>query len=224
MVFKKFLSAGIAIAGITAVFGANQVLASGKTYTVNGQSVAPEMQQLLSFYGYKAGSYYIDAYGNFGVSGEKPKGNIDGGMARNWSGREPVGIANNPYAQAYVNGVAGLRVFWVYSPSVFSGATGGSSGFYHICPGNVYYTSSEGSTSVGGDYNSSIGGNNSWAGVAGNSQGGGRWSVQSTANGPVLALNGTDGSRQVLLTTLLQGKFKVGQTKYVIEQNKASCR
>jgi len=191
-------------------------------YTVNGQPVASEMQQLLSFHGFKPGDYYIDTAGNYGNKGSPPSGNIDGGPVRNWRG-EPKSVADNAYAQAYVNGIAGVRVFWVYSPSIFSGATGGASGYYHLCPNNRYFRSSEGAINVGGDYNAQTGQNNAWGGVAGTHQGGGRWSVNPSANGPLLQLSGSDGSHSVLLSTLLQGSWKMGQTKYAAEPGKASC-
>ncbi|WP_428408015.1 hypothetical protein [Hyphococcus sp.] len=193
--------------------------ADGGAYTVNGEPVAPEMQKLMAHYGIGPGAYFIDAYGNYGPSGAAPVANLDGGAPRGWSGAEPRGIANNPYAQAYVNGVTGVRVFWVYSPSIFSGATGGSSGYVHVCPGNVFYRSSEGAVNVGGEY-----GSQSWGGVAGTAQSAGRWVIEDSANGPLLAFYDSDGSAQsVALATMLQGSWKFGQTKYAAEAGKASC-
>lgn len=188
-------------------------------YTVNGAPVAPEMQQLMAFYGFGPGAYYIDANGNYGLSGEAPGGNLDGGPARGWSGVEPTGVDGNLYAQAYVNGVTGVRVFWIYSPGIFSEATGGSSGYVHICPGNVYHSSSEGATNVGGGY-----GDNSWAGVAGMSRNAGRWGIEESTNGPVLAVyDSAGGARRVPIATMLQGKWKYGQFTYAAEVGKAAC-
>lgn len=193
-------------------------------YTVNGQKVAPEMQELMAFHGYKPGNYYIDNFGNYGQSGQPPSGNINGGPPQNWSGVEPSGTAGNPYAQAYVNGVTGVRVFWVYSPSIFSGATGGASGYVHICPNNVFHRSAESAINVGGEYDSQRGGNKPWGGVAGTSQSSGRWTIEKSPNGPLLALYGPDGGVQrVALQTMLQGRWKFGQTKYAAESGKASC-
>ena len=200
------------------------VAQAGDGYTVNGAPAAPEMGKLMAFYGFGPGAYYIDANGNYGLAGEAPGGNLDGGPARNWSGVEPTGVAGNPYAQAYVNGVAGVRVFWVYSPSIFSGATGGSSGYVHICPANVYHSSSEGALNVGGEYDSQAGQNDSWAGVAGVSRNAGRWAIEDSANGPVLALfDNAGGARRVPLATMLQGRWKHGQTTYAAEVGKATC-
>ena len=188
-------------------------------YTVNGAPVAPEMQQLMAFYGFGPGAYYIDANGNYGLSGAAPSGNLDGGPARGWSGVEPASPAESLYAQAYVNGVAGVRVFWIYSPGIFSEATGGSSGYVHICPGNVYHSSSEGATNVGGGY-----GDNSWAGVAGMSRNAGRWGIEESPNGPVLAVyDNSGGAQRVPIATMLQGKWKYGQFTYAAEAGKAAC-
>lgn len=195
-----------------------------ESYIVNGMPVADEMQQLMAFYGYGPGAYYIDPYGNYGASGNAPTGNIDGGPVRNWSGVEPTGMANNPYAQAYVNGVTGARIFWVYSPSMFSGATGGSSGYVHVCSANIYHRSSEGASNIGGDYDVETGHNDFWAGVAGVSQGSGRWEIESGANGPMLAFyDASGGAQRVAIATMLQGRWKAGQTTYAVEAGKASC-
>lgn len=213
-----------AICSLSAMFGITAVAQPPDAYTVNGESIAPEMAQLMSFYGLTPGAYYIDPYGNYGLAGEAPLANIDGGPTRNWSGVEPVGIENNAYAQAYVNGVTGVRFFWVYSPSIFSGATGGSSGYVHVCPANVYHRSSEGATNIGGGYDSSTGQNDSWAGVAGMSRNSGRWAIESGSNGPTLAFYDNDGGVQrVAISTMLQGRWKAGQTTYAVEVNKAAC-
>ena len=212
---KRWLATAVAL--LTVAFAATaSAQAKADGYTVNGRPVAPEMAALLEHGGFAPGPYYVDRQGNYGKSGQPPQGNLDGGPPRGWTGTEPRGIANNPYAQAYVNGVSGVRVFWVYSPSIFSGASGGSSGYYHICPNHVFHRSSEGATSIGG--------NGSWAGVAGTSSGGGRWKIERGAAGPVLALFGQDGNVQrVPIATMLQGRWKAGQTTYAVEQGKASC-
>lgn len=187
-------------------------------YTVNGAAVAPEVARVLQHYGYAAGAYYVDANGNWGRSGEAPQGNLSGGPVRGWSGVEPRHVAGNPHALAYVNGVRGVRVFWVYSPSMFSGATGGSSGYVHICDDGVFYKSSEGAINVGG------GAGEGWAGVAGTSASAGRWAAEPGANGPDIVFYHSDGSTQrVPLATMIQGGWKWGNTKYAAEVGKASC-
>lgn len=214
--YSAFLAAGlVALAGLCGGALA-QTQAQTADYTVNGAPVAREMGMLMEFYGFAPGAYYIDINGNYGVSGQPPQGNVSGGMVYGWTGVEPRTVAGNPYAEAYVNGVAGARIFWVYSPSIFSGATGGSSGYYHFCPGGRLYTSSEGAISVGG-------GNDPWAGVAGTSGNAGRWEVVSGMQGPELVGYHGNASQRVTLVTLLQGSWKVGQTKYAVEPGKASC-
>ena len=222
---RSSLSLGLAmaVAGGLTLAPAERAHAGG-AYTVNGSKVAPEMAQLLAHHGFAPGSYYVDARGNYGAAGRPPQGNVDGGPVRGWSGSEPVGIAGNAYAQAYVNGVAGARVFWVYSPSIFSGATGGSSGYYHFCPGSIVHRSSEGATHVGGAYDGRTGHSGSWAGVAGHSRSSGRWAIERGPAGPVLAVFDSGGSVQrVPIATLLRGRWQSGQTRYVVEPGKASC-
>ncbi|MEO1135850.1 MAG: hypothetical protein AAFW68_04450 [Pseudomonadota bacterium] len=220
---RGFAFAAILTAGAIGA-SAHATDAPKNRYTVNGEAVAPEMQKQMAFYGIGPGAYYIDAQCNYGPEGEAPAGNIDGGPARNWGGVEPRGTDNNPYALAYVNGVTGVRIFWVYSPSMFSGATGGSSGYVHVCPGNVYHRSAEGATNIGGDYDVETGHNDSWAGVAGMSSGAGRWAIEDSAQGPQLAFFDSEGgSQRVALATMLQGRWKFGQTTYAAEAGKASC-
>ncbi len=225
---RNLLIAAIASLSLLAIT-ANPVSAQSQSnnstprYTVNGTAVAPEMGMLLQHYGFKPGGYYIDTNGNYGESGSAPTGNLDGGPVRGWSGVEPKSIAGNPYAQAYINGVTGARIFWVYSPSIFSDVKGGGSGYYHICPGNVYYASSEGSVSMS-DRPSSGRSVRSSVGVASTSARAGKWAIESSLNGPVLVGYGPNGgSQRVALITLLQGRWKVGQTKYAVEAGKASC-
>jgi hypothetical protein len=212
----------LAAAGVAAVLGWGAAAEGG--YTVNGAEIAPEMAALLAHYGFEPGAYYIDQNGNYGRSGSAPSGNFHGGPARGWSGVEPTGVGSNPYALAYVNGVTGVRVFWVYSPSIFSDVKGGSSGYVHICPGNVYHSSHEGAVNVGGDYDVGTGQNDSWAGVAGQSAATGRWTIENGPQGPTLALYGPDGgSQSVPVATMMQGSWTFNRTKYAAEAGKASC-
>lgn len=193
-------------------------------YSINGSAVAPEMGALLKHYGFEPGAYFIDPNGNYGRSGSAPMGNLSGGPMHGWSGVEPTTIDGNPYAQAYVNGVAGVRVFYVYSPSIFSDIKGGASGYYHICPDNVYYQSHEGAVSMGGGGDAAKTEDRSWVGMAQQSDGGGRWEIESGPQGPTLALYSQQGGGQrVPITVLLQGKFEYNQTKYVVEAGKAAC-
>lgn len=223
-------AAGLAAAALSAAPGVAS--ADGGKYTVNGAAVAPEMGMLLEHYGFEPGAYYIDADGNYGRSGAAPTGNLNGGPTTGWSGVEPTTVAGNPYAEAYVNGVTGARIFWVYSPSIMSDVKGGGSGYYHICPGNVYYASSEGSVSMsdrysGKEYEDPGAGRviGSSVGVAGAGASSGRWAIEPGAAGPDLVGYASDGGTQrVPIATMLQGSWSVGQTKYAVEPGKASCR
>ena len=209
-------------------------------YTINGAPVTPEVHQLLSQQGFPAGNYYIDQFGNFGLMGQAPLGNLYTGQVNpqaklpSQQERKPAAEKSVPAQRApsasgrNVDGgasdLAGARIFWVYSPSIFSGATGGSSGYIHICQDNVFHRSSEGSVSIGGEYDSQTGANDSWAGVAQKSANFGRWTVEQGANGPLLALYNNDGgSQKFLLSGVRQGRWKIGRTQYAVERGKASC-
>lgn len=209
----KSITAKAIFTALLAVLSAAPSYAKSE-YTVNGHRVAEEISALLSHQGYPAGDYYVDQFGNYGQIGQPPQGNLDGGPVSNWQG-EPQGIANNPYAQAYVNGIQSVRIFWIYSPSVFSGATGGASGYYHICPERLYYRSSEGAINIGTS--------NGWAGSAGTDTGGGHWTLEESENGPYIILAGSDGAHQFLLENIIRGKWQQGQFKYAVEFGKASC-
>ncbi len=197
--------------------------AANDGYTINGAPMAREMGQLLAQYGFEPGAYYIDELGNYGRSGQPPVANFNGGPPRGWRGVEPRSVGNNPYALAYRDGVRRVRVYWIFSPGIGSVAKGGSSGYYHICPRNIFYKTSESAFSVGGGYNSQRGGNNPSAGAAGTAQGSGRWSIESGPQGPVLALFDNTGARRVPVATMLQGKWKYNQFTYVAEVGAASC-
>ncbi len=220
---RLLVSGLVWIAAIHAMIAA-PANAQGETYTVNGSVVAPEMGLLLAHYGFAPGAYYIDANGNYGQSGNPPQGNFDGGPVRGWSGSEPTTVTGNPYAEAYVNGVTGVRIFWVYSPSIVSDVKGGSSGYYHICPGNVYYATSEGSVGMSDRYSGNQNDTQTSVGVAGTSRSAGRWAIEAGAQGPELVGYAPDGGVQrVPLVTMLQGSWTVNRTKYVVEPGKASC-
>ena len=226
MILRRFTLFAVATATVAA-----PAFAAAQTYTVNGSEIAPEMAMLLEHIGFGPGAYFIDANGNYGKSGAAPTANFHGGPPRGWSGSEPTTVAGNPYAEAYVNGVTGARIFWVYSPSIFSGAKGGSSGYVHICPGNVYHASHEGAISLGGRYDGKEhdaagdpGMLDPWAGVAGQSSNSGRWEIEKSAQGPVFAaFNADGGARRVPITTMLQGSWRHNNTKYAVEPGKASC-
>ncbi len=203
-------------------------------YTVNGEPVTQELHQMMAFMGMQPGAYYVDNVGDFGLIGQRPFANIKGGPALGTGTARPMNASQTrPTSQApmpQVNdggqggsggqSIVGSRVFWVYSPSVFSSARGGSSGYIHFCRNGVFHRSSEGSVSVGGEYNSRTQSNDAWAGAAGTSRNSGRWQVQQ---GTVILTN-PDGSEQRFnLQGFTQGRWTIGRTKYAVERGKASC-
>lgn len=207
--------------------------AQGYSYQVNGQTMDPQMAQQMAYLGLPPGEYYIDRYGNFGMVGYPPLMNANGGPVL---GQGQQGFAQ-PFQTGPVQGtpgqqaggqgqtpvgsdgeLTGTRMFWVYASMV---TTGGSSGYFHLCPGGVFYRSAEGSFTVGGRYNSRTGSNDPWAGGAGTATGTGQWSEQ----GGTLYLNGTDGSTWHFRVSDVQRgtRWRVGQFNYAAERGKATC-
>lgn len=203
---------------------------SAQDYTLNGRALSMEELQMFAFFGLPPGAYYVDEDGNFGLVGQPPIMNIYAAQGQTPPQRQPAFSEENATGGGSDAAVVGARIFWVYSPSMFSGATGGSSGYIHVCPGHVFYRSSEGSLSVGGDYRPSLesdpttGMNNDWAGMAHQAQSAGRWTVHAGEQGPELHLTNSDGSVQEIPVSLLEGgRWKWGQTQYAVEPGHASC-
>jgi len=242
--------AAILLAGLAMVAApvAQPAAAQGYDYyRLNGETMPLEMQQMMALNGFAPGDYYVDEVGNFGMVGYPPVMNVNGGpplpggsgqpatqgMGGMPGGAQPQSQPSMPTqppmpAQPMGNdgGLTGTRMFWMYSSMV---TTGGSSGYVHLCPGGVYYRSSEGSFSVGGGYNATgttpggmrDGANDDWAGAAGVSRGSGRWSVQ----GGTLVLQDNDGGTQQFNVADVQRgtRWRVGQFRYAAERGKASC-
>lgn len=216
-------------------------------YRVNGETMPIDMQQMMALYGLPPGDYYVDEVGNFGMVGQPPMMNVNGGPpVPGGSGKAPAATApgapapgnapNTPYpggsgAGGQIpggadGGLTGTRMFWIYSSAL---GYGGSSGYVHLCPGGVYHRSSEASFSVGGDYNphgTTPGGmrdgmNSDSASGAGVSRGTGRWHV----DGGLLVLQDHDGSVQRFnAADVRRGtRWQVGQFRYAAEAGRASC-
>jgi len=215
-------------------------------YLINGEPPVLEVQQLMVILGLPPGAYYVDEVGDFGPLGEAPVMNVHSGgpalgtgsgappqppAAGSAPAAEPPAVAVAPAAPnaappdtGAAAALVGARIFWVYSPSIFSSATGGASGYIHLCPNNVFHRSSEGSFSVGGDYDTEYGMNDSWAGGAHTARSSGRWSVQSAAGGAALLLQNADGSSQRFAADAVrQGRWQIGRTKYAVETGRATC-
>jgi len=192
------------------------------------------------------GGYYVDEVGDFGPLDEAPVMNIySGGPALGTGSGAPPQLPaatpapaqdpppavtapatpdTTPPVTDAAAALVGARIFWVYSPSIFYSATGGASGYIHLCPGSVFHRSSESSFSVGGDYDSEHGMNDSWAGGAHVARSSGRWSLQGAGAGVALLLQNADGSTQRFAADALrQGRWQIGQTRYAVESGRASC-
>ncbi len=259
---KSILTSVFAFAAVSLAFvcATPSAVAQGtqdSPYTVNGEPPPIATQQMMMLNGLPPGAYYLHTNGDFGLVGEPPMMNVNGGPplgngappaatgSQNAGGADPAAPGAPPAADSarpagegrrqggpsssqfpdLVREATRARIFWVYSPSIFSGATGGSSGYVHLCPDGLALRSSEGSISIGGDYNPDyVGGRDSWAGVAGVSASAGRWAIEPGAQGPDLVVYSQDGSSQrAPVSVVRQGSWKYGQTKYAIEPNKASC-
>ena len=230
----KYLTYLIAALALSLVAALSSAEAQDSGYTLNGEPVPYDMAMQMYANGLPPGAYAFDEYGNFGVAGQPPFINADGGpvrysgpkitdMGSGAFGGQPQTQPSYPSVQGSYGsggGYEGTRIFWIYSPSIFSEARGGASGYIHLCPGGIFYRSSEGSVSVGGEYNSQTQSNNPWAGAAGTSRGSGRWQVE----GNMVVLYNNDGGQQNFSTqNLSRGSWKIGQHKYASERGRASC-
>lgn len=248
-----FISAAILILTAAVMVTPRLQPASAQTYDyyrVNGASMPLEMQQMMALNGLPPGNYYVDEVGNFGMIGFPPMMNVNGGpplpggsgqpategpfadpMSPQSGAAVPGNTATAPSAPSYQSagndgGLTGTRMFWIFSSMH---TTGGASGYVHLCPGGVYYRSSEGSFSVGGEYNpmgTTAGGvrdgmNDDWVGAAGTSRGSGQWTVQ----GPTLMLRDNDGATQQFDVADVQKgtRWRHGQFRYAAERGKAVC-
>lgn len=210
-------------------------------YRLNGETMPLELQQMMALNGMPPGDYYVDEVGNFGMVGYPPLANVNGGPPVPGGSGQPyrgdgtdqatmpsqqAGTQSMPQRSGNDGGLTGTRMFWIFSSMH---TTGGSSGYIHLCPGGVYYRSSEGSISVGGEYNPTgttpggmrDGANDDWVGAAGVSRGSGRWSVQ----GAKLMLQDNDGGTQQFNVADVQRgtRWRHGQFNYAAERGKASC-
>ena len=231
------LKGALAALSMSLILGASHAQTQGTTgYTLNGEPVPQDMAFQMYMNGLPPGAYQFDEYGNFGIEGAEPFINADGGPVR-YSGATITdmmqgGVFGSSQSQQPTtqdqyghsgydgSGLEGTRIFWIYSPSIFSDARGGASGYIHLCPSGVFYRSSEGSVSVGGEYNSQTQSNDGWAGAAGTSRGAGQWQVQGNM---VVLYNNDGGQQNFSAENISRGSWKVGQYKYASERGRASC-
>lgn len=115
--------------------------------------------------------------------------------------------------------IAGSQLAVYSSTSIFNDANASSLTFVNFCSNGRFSINYDGSFSVRGNY----GGN---AQGASNGKRSGNWTLLSSANGPQLQLqygNGQIENYPVYKNYLLQGSWRVGNTKYAIQRNKAVC-
>lgn len=235
----------LALAVSAALFATPTATAQGAEtydyYRLNGETMPLELQQMMALNGMPPGDYYVDEVGNFGMVGYPPLANVNGGPPVPGGSGQPymgdgTGQATMPSQQAGTQsmpqmsgndgGLTGTRMFWIFSSMH---TTGGSSGYIHLCPGGVYYRSSEGSFSVGGEYNPTgttaggmrDGANDDWVGAAGVSRGSGQWRVQG---GTLMLQDNDGGTQQFNVSDVQRGtRWRHGQFRYAAERGKASC-
>jgi len=115
--------------------------------------------------------------------------------------------------------IAGSQLAVYNSTSIFNDASASSLTYVNFCSNGRFSINYDGSFSVSGNY----GGN---AQGASNGKRSGNWSLLSSVNGPQLQLqygNGQIEHYPVYKNYLLQGSWRVGNTKYAIQRNKAVC-
>lgn len=203
-------------------------------YTVNGIPATLEVQQQMAAYGLLPGHYYIDQFGNFGVVGQPPMTNLDGGPPRNsgplldLNSAAPQAVPPTPAPAPFQAGDAtleqqlvGVRLYFAFNSKL---GHGGASGYFHFCPNNVFHRNSEGSFRVGGDYNSQTESYDPYAAGASYSAGDGNWRVEPGEDGPVARLVYKDGTDLTFRVSDIQnGRWMRGDFKYFSEVGKASC-
>lgn len=115
--------------------------------------------------------------------------------------------------------IAGSQLAVYSSTSIFNDANASSLTYVNFCSNGRFSINYDGSFSVRGNY----GGN---AQGASNGKSSGNWTLLSSSNGPQLQLqygNGQIENYPVYKNYLLQGSWRVGNTKYAIQRNKAVC-
>ncbi len=210
-------------------------------YTINGQIVSIEVQQMMMMLGLAPGHYYVDAYGNLGVQGQPPMINLDGGPPRTTGPLFGQGVPATPtqptpvqpapvqpVAPPFAAGtphleqqLAGVRLFWVFSSRL---GYGGSSGYFHLCPNNVFHRSAESSFRVGGDYDIVEQRTDPSVAAASTVQESGNWRVEQTQTGPMAILFGREGvTWEFRINDIQSGHWHQGDFEYAAEVGQASC-
>ena len=116
--------------------------------------------------------------------------------------------------------IAGGRLVLYRSASIFSPSTASSMTFIHFCSNGTFYSTTDASFSVEGDY-----GANAHGISRGNNAG--KWKVGQQNGQEVLVMQYSDGSQEVSELTpqrLRQGRWKQGSTQYAFEAGKSACK
>ena len=233
--FTRCIVAGVLAAGLI-MFAASPSSAQNTPqalYTVNGAPVSPEVQQLMMALNLTPGHYYVDQYGNLGMQGQPPMINLDGGPAR-MSGPllgqggpaaptqpPPAAAPFSPGDPRLEQQLVGVRLYWMFSSRL---GHGGSSGYFHLCPNNVFHRSAEGSFRVGGDYDIQGQSYDPYVAGASTMSESGNWRVEQTAEGTMVRLFDGDGdSWDFQLADIQNGRWQRGDFRYFSEVGQATC-
>lgn len=115
--------------------------------------------------------------------------------------------------------IAGSQLVYYTRTSYLNDSNASSITYVNFCANGRFSVNYDGSFMVEGNY----GGNAQGAGYGRNS---GTWQLQDSANGPMLQLNYGNGqqySYPVYKNYLLAGRWKIGNTQYAMQRNKAVC-
>ena len=244
----RLVAAGLLAAGVMLTAPTPILAQSGvpQLYTVNGGPVSLEVQQLMMALGLTPGHYYVDQYGNLGMQGQPPLVNLDGGPPRS-SGPllgqpgtvtpaqpapaqpAPAPAAPPPAGTPFAAGdthleqqLVGIRMYWMFESRL---GHGGSSGYFHLCPNNVFHRSAEGSFRIGGDYNAFREDYDPYVAGASHLSQTGNWRVEQTSEGAVVRLFPADGGDVIefQMSNIQSGRWYRGDFRYFSEVGQASC-
>lgn len=121
--------------------------------------------------------------------------------------------------QDIVNLIAGSQLVYYTSNSILSDNHHSSITYVNFCANGTYWLNYDGSFSVHGNTGGSVYGGS-------NGQSRGTWKVVDYQGQPYLhtvAQDGTSNYYPVYKHLILQGSWKVGNTKYAVQRNKVFC-
>ncbi|MGF1511903.1 MAG: hypothetical protein ACFB9M_20605 [Myxococcota bacterium] len=133
--------------------------------------------------------------------------------------------AGGPTGQAAAR-IGGSALFILSTGSIMRPHSSYSSSEIDFCSNGTFRDRSEYGYSVGGDYDVERGQNDDWAGGAGRTRSSGRWAIEQGQQGPVVRLywNNEEGSRtDYPLQQFMEGRWRVGRTKYAVDWKNGEC-